>query len=238
MNLICRILKRLLLMRSSGFTSSRVQEQMIQLMLEMGIKDFRILDAMSQVPRHIFLDEALWSRAYENRSLTIGYKQTISQPYIVAKMTEHLLSHTSKRGKVMNKILEIGSGCGYQSAVLSYFADEICAVERVKPLVIKSRENLRELGIRNIHFKHADGFEGWGENIKFDGIICAAAPRAYPQELLELLEINGKLVIPVGLEGNQKLYVITKISETEHEEVIHEDVAFVPMLPGTSNGAI
>ena len=238
MNLICRILKRLLLMRSSGFTSSRVQEQMIQLMLEMGIKDFRVLDAMSQVPRHIFLDEALWSRAYENRSLTIGYKQTISQPYIVAKMTEHLLSHTSKRGKVMNKILEIGSGCGYQSAVLSYFADEICAVERVKPLVIKSRENLRELGIRNIHFKHADGFEGWGENIKFDGIICAAAPRAYPQELLELLEINGKLVIPVGLEGNQKLYVITKISETEHEEFIHEDVAFVPMLPGTSNGAI
>ena len=225
-------------MRSSGFTSSRVQEQMIQLMLEMGIKDFRVLDAMSQVPRHIFLDEALWSRAYENRSLTIGYKQTISQPYIVAKMTEHLLSHTSKRGKVMNKILEIGSGCGYQSAVLSYFADEICAVERVKPLVIKSRENLRELGIRNIHFKHADGFEGWGENIKFDGIICAAAPRAYPQELLDLLEINGKLVIPVGLEGNQKLYVITKISETEHEEVIHEDVAFVPMLPGTSNGAI
>ena len=238
MNLICRILKRLLFMRSSGFTSSRVQEQMIQLMLEMGIKDFRVLDAMSQVPRHIFLDEALWSRAYENRSLTIGYKQTISQPYIVAKMTEHLLSHTSKRGKVMNKILEIGSGCGYQSAVLSYFADEICAVERVKPLVIKSRENLRELGIRNIHFKHADGFEGWGENIKFDGIICAAAQRAYPQELLELLEINGKLVIPVGLEGNQKLYVITKISETEHEEVIHEDVAFVPMLPGTSNGAI
>ena len=225
-------------MRSSGFTSSRVQEQMIQLMLEMGIKDFRVLDAMSQVPRHIFLDEALWSRAYENRSLTIGYKQTISQPYIVAKMTQHLLSHTSKRGKVMNKILEIGSGCGYQSAVLSYFADEICAVERVKPLVIKSRENLRELGIRNIHFKHADGFEGWGDNIKFDGIICAAAPRAYPQELLELLEINGKLVIPVGLEGNQKLYVITKISETEHEEVIHEDVAFVPMLPGTSNGAI
>ena len=225
-------------MRSSGFTSSRVQEQMIQLMLEMGIKDFRVLDAMSQVPRHIFLDEALWSRAYENRSLTIGYKQTISQPYIVAKMTEHLLSHTSKRGKVMDKILEIGSGCGYQSAVLSYFADEICAVERVKPLVIKSRENLRELGIRNIHFKHADGFEGWGENIKFDGIICAAAPRAYPQELLELLEINGKLVIPVGLEGNQKLFVITKISETEHEEVIHEDVAFVPMLPGTSNGAI
>ena len=138
----------------------------------------------------------------------------------------------------MNKILEIGSGCGYQSAVLSYFADEICAVERVKPLVMKSRENLRELGIRNILIKHADGFEGWSESVKFDGIICAAAPREYPKELLELLEINGKLVIPVGLEGHQKLYVVTKTSETEHEEVIHEDVAFVPMLPGTSKGAI
>ena len=224
-------------MRSSGFTSTRAQEQMIQLMLEMGIKDFRVLDAMSQVPRHIFVEEAWRSRAYENRSITIGYNQTISQPYIVAKMTEHLISHTSKRGRVMNKILEIGSGCGYQSAVLSYFADEICAMERIKPLVIKSRENLRELRIRNIHIKHADGFEGWDENIKFDGIICAAAPREYPKELLALLEINGKLVIPVGLKGHQKLYVITKTSETEHEEVIHEDVAFVPMLPGTSKGA-
>ena len=224
-------------MHSSGFTSSRAKEQMIQLLLEMGIKDFRVLDAISQVPRHVFLDEALWSRAYENRALTIGYKQTISQPYIVAKMTEHLISHTSKRGKVMNKILEIGSGCGYQSAVLSYFAKEICAVERVKPLVLKSRENLRELQIRNILVKHADGFEGWGEDYKFDGIICAAAPRQYPEELMDLLEINGKLVIPVGLEGHQKLYVVTKTSVTEHEEVIYEDVAFVPMLPGISNGS-
>jgi protein-L-isoaspartate(D-aspartate) O-methyltransferase len=224
-------------MHSSGFTSLRAKEQMIQLLLKMGIKDFRVLDAISQVPRHIFLDEALWSRAYENRALTIGYKQTISQPYIVAKMTEHLISHTSKRGKVMNKILEIGSGCGYQSAVLSYFAKEIFAVERVKPLVLKSRENLRELQIRNILVKHADGFEGWGEDFKFDGIICAAAPRQYPEELMDLLEINGKLVIPVGLEGHQKLYVITKTSDTEHEEVIYEDVAFVPMLPGISNGS-
>lgn len=137
----------------------------------------------------------------------------------------------------MNKILEIGSGCGYQSAVLSYFAKEIFAVERVKPLVLKSRENLRELQIRNILVKHADGFEGWGEDFKFDGIICAAAPRQYPEELMDLLEINGKLVIPVGLEGHQKLYVITKTSDTEHEEVIYEDVAFVPMLPGISNGS-
>ena len=225
-------------MSSSGFTFTRVKEQMIQQLLDMGIKDFRVLDALSQVPRHIFLDQAFWSRAYENRALTIGYKQTISQPYIVARMTEHLLSHTSKRGKVLNQVLEIGSGCGYQSAVLSHFANDVFAVERIKPLVKKSRENLSELKIRNVIVKHADGFNGWEEDRKFDGIICAAAPRQYPEELLDLLEIGGKLVIPVGHEGQQKLFVITKKSENENEEIIHEEVAFVPMLPGVSNGEV
>ena len=225
-------------MSSSGFTFTRVKDQMIQQLLDMGISDFRVLDALSQVPRHIFLDQALWSRAYENRALTIGYKQTISQPYIVARMTEHLIAHTSKRGKVLNKVLEIGSGCGYQSAVLSYFASDVFAVERIKPLVSKSRENLSDLKIRNVIVKHADGFNGWEEDLKFDGILCAAAPRQYPEELLELLEIGGKLVIPVGLEGEQKLYVVTKKSDTENEEMIYEEVAFVPMLPGVSNGEV
>ena len=225
-------------MSSSGFTFTRVKDQMIQQLLDMGISDFRVLDALSQVPRHIFLDQALWSRAYENRALTIGYKQTISQPYIVARMTEHLIAHTSKRGKVLNKVLEIGSGCGYQSAVLSYFASDVFAVGRIKPLVSKSRENLSDLKIRNVIVKHADGFNGWEEDLKFDGIICAAAPRQYPEELLELLEIGGKLVIPVGLEGEQKLYVVTKKSDTENEEMIYEEVAFVPMLPGVSNGEV
>ena len=153
-------------------------------------------------------------------------------------MTEHLLSHTSKRGKVLNRVLEIGSGCGYQSAVLSHFASDVFAVERIKPLVAKSRENLSELKIRNVIVKHADGFNGWEEDLKFDGIICAAAPRQYPEELLDLLEIGGKLVIPVGLEGKQQLYVINKKSETENEEMVHEEVAFVPMLPGVSNGEV
>ena len=160
--------ERFLIVSSSGFTFTRVKDQMIQQLLDMGIKDFRVLDALSQVPRHIFLDQALWSRAYENRALTIGYKQTISQPYIVARMTEHLLSHTSKRGKVLNQVLEIGSGCGYQSAVLSYFANDVCAVERIKPLVAKSRENLSELKIRNIIVKHEDGINGREEDIKID----------------------------------------------------------------------
>ena len=231
-------IKSFLIVNNSGFTFTRVKDQMIQELLDMGIKDFRVLDALSQVSRHIFLDEALWSRAYENMALTIGYKQTISQPYIVARMTEHLISHTSRRGKVLNQVLEIGSGCGYQSAVLSHFANDVFAVERIKPLVLKSRENLRDLKIRNVEVKHANGFDRWEENKKFDGIICAAAPRKYPEELLELLEIGGKLVIPAGNEGEQKLFVITKISDTENEEIIHEDVAFVPMLPGISNGEI
>ena len=225
-------------MSNSGFTFTRVKDQMIKELLDMGIKDFRVLDSLSQVPRHIFLDQALWSRAYENRALTIGYKQTISQPYIVARMTEHLLSHTTRRGKVLNKVLEIGSGCGYQSAVLSHFANEVIAIERIKPLVTKSRENLRELKIRNVMVRHADGFDGWKDENTFDGIMCAAAPRRYPEELIELLEIGGKLVIPAGIEGQQRLYVITRKSETEHEESIHEEVAFVPMLPGISNGEI
>ena len=136
-------------MTNSGFTFRRVREELIETLLDLGIKDFRVLDAISQIPRHIFLDEALWSRAYENRSLTIGYKQTISQPYIVAKMTELLVSHTKSRGKVFKNILEIGSGCGYQSAVLSFFSEEVHAIERIKPLVQKSRENLSKLKINN-----------------------------------------------------------------------------------------
>ena len=119
-------------MNSSGFTFRRVREQMIENLLDLGIKDFRVLDAISQVPRHTFLDEALWSRAYENRSLTIGYKQTISQPYIVARMTELLISHTNSRGKIFENVLELGSGCVYQSAVLSIFSDKDDIMELIK----------------------------------------------------------------------------------------------------------
>ena len=140
-----------------------------------------------QIPRHTFLDEALWSRAYENRSLTIGYKQTISQPYIVAKMTELLVSHTKSRGKVFESILEIGSGCGYQSAILSFFSEEVHAIERIKPLVQKSRENLSNLKINNVLVKHGDGYQDWEKEKKYDGIICAAAPREYPNDLISVL---------------------------------------------------
>lgn len=207
---------------------------MIENLLNMGIRDFRVLDAISQVPRHIFIDEALWSRAYENRSLTIGYKQTISQPYIVARMTELLISHTKDRGKIFNNVLELGTGCGYQSAVLSYFCENIYSVERIKPLVSKARENLANLKIRNIEILHGDGFTDWDKNKKYDGVICAAAPREYPHELVDSLNLSAKIVLPVGNSSNQKLNVITKISEDEILEESFEDVSFVPMLPGKS----
>ena len=207
---------------------------MIENLLNMGIKDFRVLDAISQVPRHIFIDEALWSRAYENRSLTIGYKQTISQPYIVARMTELLISHTKDRGKIFNNVLELGTGCGYQSAVLSYFCENMYSVERIKPLVSKARENLANLKIRNIEIIHGDGFTDWDKNKKYDDVICAAAPREYHHELVDSLNLSAKIVLPVGNSSNQKLNVVTKISEDEILEESYEDVSFVPMLPGKS----
>ena len=220
-------------MSNSGFTFRRVREEMIETLLDLGIKDFRVLDAISQVPRHIFLDEALWSRAYENRSLTIGYKQTISQPYIVARMTELLISHTNSRGKVFENILELGSGCGYQSAVLSFFSEKVDAIERIKPLVQKSRENLSQLKINNVLFKHGDGYQDWDNDRIYDGILCAAAPREYPSDLISILGNDAKLIIPVG-GATQRLNVITKINDEEINEEKFDDVSFVPMLAGKS----
>ncbi len=220
-------------MSNSGFTFRRVREEMIETLLEMGIKDFRVLDAMAQIPRHIFIDEALRSRAYENRSLTIGYQQTISQPYIVARMTELLISNTQSRGILFKNILELGSGCGYQSAVLSYFAEEIHAIERIKPLVKKSRENLSELKIFNVVVKHGDGYQDWDENKNYEGVICAAAPREFPEDLLSCCKENSKIIMPIGNSDEQKLSVITKLKDSFEEE-LYDQVAFVPMLPGKS----
>ena len=220
-------------MSNSGFTFRRVREEMIETLLEMGIKDFRVLDAMAQIPRHIFIDEALRSRAYENRSLTIGYQQTISQPYIVARMTELLISNTQSRGILFKNILELGSGCGYQSAVLSYFAEEIHAIERIKPLVKKSRENLSELKIFNVVVKHGDGYQDWDENKNYEGVICAAAPREFPEDLLSCCMENSKIIMPIGNSDEQKLSVITKLKDSFEEE-LYDEVAFVPMIPGKS----
>lgn len=222
-------------MNNSGFTFSRVREKMLEEMLNLGIQDFRVLDAMNKVKRHIFVDEALHSRAYENIALTIGYKQTISQPFTVARMTEELI-RDHRGSKKFSRLLEIGSGCGYQSAILSFFADEVVGLERIQPLVIKSRENLRTLGIRNVLIKHADGMADISDLGKFDGIICAAAPIAFQDHLLEMIGIGAKVIIPVGIAGQQKLNVYTKLENDEFSSQELDAVSFVPMLNGVSTG--
>ena len=213
-------------MSSSGFTFRRVREEMIENLLEMGIKDFRVLDAMAQIPRHIFIDEALRSRAYENRSLTIGYQQTISQPYIVAKMTEALI-----KNRTLKNVLEVGTGCGYQTIIMAQFTKRIYTIERINGLLTRARERFQQLRFSNIRSKHADGNIGWSEHAPFDGIIVAAAPIGVPEALLEQLAVNGRLIIPVGKTGKQKLLLITREDEGSEKKII-DSVSFVPMLGG------
>lgn len=222
-------------MSNSGFTFSRVREKMLEELLDLGIKDFRVLDAMNKVKRHIFMEEGFQSRAYENNAFPIGSGQTISQPFTVARMTEELI-RDHKGSKKFSRLLEIGSGCGYQSAILSFFADEVVGLERIKSLAIKSRETLRELGIRNVLIKHADGMADISDLGKFDGIICAAAPIVFQDHLLEMIGIGAKVIIPVGIAGQQKLHVYTKLENNELSNQELEDVSFVPMLDGVSAG--
>lgn len=222
-------------MSNSGFTFSRVREKMLEELLDLGIKDFRVLDAMNKVKRHIFMEEGFQSRAYENNAFPIGSGQTISQPFTVARMTEELI-RDHKGSKKFSRLLEIGSGCGYQSAILSFFADEVVGLERIKSLAIKSRETLRDLGIRNVLIKHADGMADISDLGKFDGIICAAAPIVFQDHLLEMIGIGAKVIIPVGIAGQQKLHVYTKLENNELSNQELEDVSFVPMLDGVSAG--
>jgi protein-L-isoaspartate(D-aspartate) O-methyltransferase len=207
-------------------TSRRTRERMITRLREQGISNSQVLAVMAETPRHIFVDEALESRAYEDTALPIGHNQTISQPYIVAKMTELLLA----RGP-LDKVLEIGTGCGYQTAVLSKLVGQVYTVERIAPLMKKARDTLWELDIKTVGFKHSDGNWGWPEHAPFDGILAAAAPVEIPEALLQQLAIGGVMVIPVGLEGMQELHRITR---TEHgfEDELIERVTFVPFLSG------
>ena len=222
-------------MHNSGFTFSRVREKMLEELLDLGIKDFRVLDAMNKVKRHIFMEEGFQSRAYENNAFPIGSGQTISQPFTVARMTEELIRDQTG-SKKFSRLLEIGSGCGYQSAILSFFADEVVGVERIKSLAIKSRENLSMLGIRNVLIKHADGMADISDLGKFDGIICAAAPIVFQEHLLEMIGIGAKVIIPVGIAGQQKLHVYTKLENDEFSSQELDAVSFVPMLDGVSAG--
>jgi protein-L-isoaspartate(D-aspartate) O-methyltransferase len=199
---------------------------MVRRLVEQGIKNSKVLEVMKSTPRHIFLDEALAHRAYEDSALPIGHNQTLSQPYIVARMTELLVDSGP-----MNKVLEVGSGSGYQTAVLAQLSGQVYAVERIKALQDKARERLRLLKLNNVMLKHADGGFGWPQQGPFDAILSAAAPAKIPDELLQQLAPGGRLVIPVG-EDRQYLTFVLRTDEGFESTVI-EPVRFVPMRSGT-----
>ena len=213
-----------------GMTSQRTRERLLGRLMEQGISNLHVLDVIRSTPRHIFLDEALAHRAYEDVALPIGYNQTISQPYIVARMTQALLDSGP-----MNKVLEIGTGCGYQTAIMAPLAGEVYSVERIKPLLERARKNLRTLKLRNVELKHADGTLGWDSKGPFDAIITTAAPHQVPRELLEQLNDGGRLVIPVGGEGVQELRLITRQGDAYQTQVL-DMVRFVPLLHGKAVG--
>jgi len=211
-----------------GMTSARTRDRLVQRLREQGITNAAVLERIRNVPRHIFVDEALGSRAYEDTALPIGFGQTISQPYIVARMTEALLE-----AGAADNVLEVGTGCGYQTAVLAPLVNRVSTIERIEPLLTRARERLKELGIRNVRFRHGDGSLGWKTQGPFDGILVAAAPLAVPEALLRQLKVGGRLIVPVGPEGQQQLVRFTRREQRNDREVLGP-VAFVPLLGGTS----
>ena len=211
-----------------GMTSARTRDRLVQRLRDQGITNLSVLDRVKNVPRHIFVDEALGSRAYEDTALPIGFGQTISQPYIVARMTEAILE-----GGPLTNVLEVGTGCGYQTAVLAPLVERIYTIERLEPLLTRAKERVKELGIRNVRFRHGDGTQGWKAHAPFDGILVAAAPLIVPEELIKQLKVGGRLLVPVGAEGQQELIRFTR-KEQRVERQSLGPVAFVPLLGGTA----
>jgi protein-L-isoaspartate(D-aspartate) O-methyltransferase len=214
-----------------GMTSTRTRARMVERVREQGVRDEAVLAAMANVPRHIFVEEALAIRAYEDSPLPIGAGQTISQPYVVGRMTELL-----RTGKHLHKVLEIGTGCGYQTAILAQLADEVYTVERVGSLVARARRNLRLLKINNVRIKHGDGSSDLGEHLEVDGIIVTAAATQVPTALLKYLKVGGRMVLPLArhdedLRGVQLLTVIENRSGGTREQTF-DAVRFVPLLHG------
>ncbi len=209
-----------------GMTSARTRERLVQRLQENGIRNADVLDRIRNVPRHVFVDEALASRAYEDTALPIGFGQTISQPWIVARMTEALLE-----GGPLQNVLEVGTGCGYQTAVLAPLVGKLYSIERVGPLLERTRLRMKELGIKNVRFRHGDGAAGWPAHAPFDGILVAAAPHAVPPTLLEQLAPGGRMIVPLGPEGRQELMRITRKEAGYHRERLGA-VAFVPLIQG------
>lgn len=216
--------------RSMSMVSESVRKSMVSRIVQLGVRDARVLAAMEAVPRHLFLEPGLASQAYIDASLPIGYHQTISQPYVVARMIE--VMRNNKHGGALNRVLEIGTGCGYQAAVLSMVAKEVYSVERIKPLYELAKTNLRPLHIANIRLHYGDGMLGFPQVAPFDGIILAAAGLEVPQTLLEQMTIGGRLVAPVG-SRHQVLQLIERVGRREWITTELEDCHFVPLRPGT-----
>ncbi len=208
-----------------GMTSQRTRDRLVQRLRSEGIKTNTVLEAIGSVPRHLFVDEALASRAYEDTALPIGYGQTISQPYIVARMTELLMD--VKPGTV----LEVGTGSGYQSAILSRLVDKVYTTERIESLASQARQRFRRLGYRNVRVQHSDGSWGWPQFGPFDAIIVTAGGADIPKPLLEQLAIGGRLVMPLGDRVRQILVSVTRTASV-YERVDLEPVVFVPLIGG------
>tara|TARA_R110002072_G_scaffold4650_2_gene32173 strand:- start:17658 stop:18320 length:663 start_codon:yes stop_codon:yes gene_type:complete len=208
-----------------GMTSKRTRLRLVQRLRDGGITNEKVLSVMADMPRHIFLDEALSHRAYEDTALPIGHNQTISQPYIVARMTELLLEAAPRR------VLELGTGSGYQAAVLSRLVDEVFSVERINPLLKKAVQRFSLLKLKNIYTRHADGGIGWPERGLYDAIIMTAAPKEIPQELIRQLKEGGKMILPLG-DVTQSLTIVTRRGASFDQQTI-EPALFVPFLPGT-----
>lgn len=215
-----------------GMTSARTRGRMVERLREQGIKDETVLAAMGAVPRHLFVDQALESRAYEDTALPIGFGQTISNPYIVARMAELARHGEAGQGRPLGRVLEIGLGCGYQASVLAQLAREVISIDRIAQLVGKTRVRLRELRIHNVKPKHGDGMHGAKDFAPYDAIVIAAAFGEVPQELLLQLADGGRLVMPLG-SGSQTLCVVEREGDTYNERRL-EGVKFVPLLPGVA----
>jgi len=211
-----------------GMTSQRTRERLVKRLREEGIKNDAVLNIMRTTPRHIFVDEALASRAYEHTALPIGHGQTISQPYTVARMTELLLVNGP-----LDRVLEIGTGSGYQTAILAQLIDRVYTIERISALMHLARARMRELKLRNVRFKHDDGNWGWAEHQPFSGIIVTAAAQEIPESLLMQLDCNGRLIIPAEGAGGQVLRQIVR-TDQGFEETLLDRVQFVPMLGGVN----
>jgi len=212
--------------RGIGMTSQGTRDRLVQTLRREGIRDERVLKAITQVPRHRFVDEALSSRAYENTALPIGQSQTISQPWIVARMTEALLD-----GGQPQKVLEVGTGSGYQAAILSQLVPTVFTVERIDELLKLARRRFHALRLNNIYVRYADGHLGWPSQAPFDGIMVTAVAPSVPPELLDQLGVGGSLVIPVEKNGQQRL-IAMKRTEDDFEETDLGGVVFVPLLSG------